>query len=274
MRTFITLVSLTAATILASIGKPAVAGTLNIDSIIYDMSQPSEALVINPAFDFQRRPTVTQYAPKGTILPSWWTGNRPEWCYRLLSWYTAFEAEGNGATNTRVQVRNLRIYILSNATRKWTLVDSKAAPPGDVWKYPFTYYESFSNSDTRTETSGGYSVKPAYPYFFHGYGTTYEIQDPADIRAVYVAMDFRLVVDNPRKPNDTSLAKYVIDVGADYYPGQDQTWGVGYAPGVGNGRYLLATNKWRTATLLVPNKLLGSTYDEMRITPPPMTTSY
>jgi hypothetical protein len=87
-------------------------------------------------------------------------------------------------------------------------------------------------------------------------------------------MDFRLVVNDPNQPDDRSLAKYVVDVGADYYPGNNQTWGVSYAPGVGSGRYLLATNNWRTATLLVPNTLLGATNDEMRMTPPPLTTSY
>jgi hypothetical protein len=268
------LLSLATASILTSVVMPAAAGTLNIDSVIYDMSQPSEAMVIDPRFGWQKFPGVIQYAPKGTILPSWWTGNRPEWCYRSLTWYTAFEAEGNSASNTRVQVRNLRMYILSNASRTWEQVDATTAPAGDLWKYPFTYVASFASSGTRTETTGGYSVKPVYPYFHHGYGTGYTIANPEDIRAVYVAMDFRLVVDDPNKADDRGMAKYVVDVGADYYPGQGLSWGVGYAPGIGNGRYLLVTNDWRTGTLLVPNPLLGATMDEMRLNSPPMTTSY
>lgn len=274
MRTFITLLSLTAAPLLASIAAPATATTITIDSVIRDTSQPSEAQVINPLYNWQKNPLVTQYAPKGTILPSWWTGARPEWCYKMLSWYTAFEAQGNAATNTRVQVRNLRVYILSNATKKWTAVDTAAAPWSELWKYPFSYAGDSKAAGTRSEATGGYSVKPVYPYFHHGYGTTYAIPNPADIRAVYVAMDFRLAVDNPQKPDDRSKAKYVVDVGADYYPGQGQSWGTGFAPGVGNGRYLLATAGWRTATMLVPNTAVGATLNEMRVTPPPMTTSY
>jgi hypothetical protein len=153
-------------------------------------------------------------------------------------------------------------------------VDTTIAPASELWKYPFVYAGDSKAAGTRQEATGGYSVKPAYPYFHHGYGTTYTIPNPADIRAVYVAMDFRLAVDNPQKPDDRTKAKYVVDVGADYYPGLGKSWGVGYAPGVGNGRYLLATNGWRTGTMLVPNKILGATLDEMRKNPPPMTTSY
>lgn len=274
MRALMTMLSVTTASTLTSIAMPADAGVLSVDSIISDMSLPSEAQVIDPRYDWQRQPLVTQYAPKGTILPSWWPGNRPEWCYRLLSWYTAFEAQGNRATNTRVQVRSLRTYILSNATRKWTLVDSTTAPMGGLWVYPFNYAGNFDSTGARSEETGGYSIKPAYPHFHHGYGTTYSISNPADIRAVYIAMDFRLVVDDPAKPDDRSAAKYVVDTGADYYPGQNQNWGVNYAPGVGNGRYLLATNNWRTATLLVPNRLLGATFDELRTSRLPVKTSY
>lgn len=34
---------------------------------------------------------------------------------------------------------------------------------------------------------------------------------------------------------------------------------------------LLATNEWRTATMLVPNKALGATFDELRYNAPPLT---
>lgn len=274
MRLFSTMLSVAAATILTSTATSSSAGVPSFDSIMSDMSLTSEAQVINPQYDWQKQPLVTQYAPKGTILPSWWTGNRPEWCYSLLSWYTAFEAQGNSATNTRVQVRSLRAYILSNTTRKWTMVDMATAPAGSLWKYPFNYAGDFYAAGTRAESTGGYSVKPAYPYFHHGYGKTFTIANPADIRAVYIAMDFRLTIDDPKKADDRSRAKYLVDSGADYYPGQKQTWGVNYAPGIGNGRYLLATNDWRTATMLVPNKLLGATMEDLRTTPPPITTSF
>ena len=135
-----------------------------------------------------------------------------------------------------------------------------------MWKYPFAFAGAGS---PRNESSGGVSVKPDYPNFYHGYGNSIKI-DPKDVRAVYVSMDFRLAVDNPSKPDDRNSAKYVVNAGADYWPGNGQaTWSLGYAPGIGTGRTMLATKDWRTATLLVPNKNYGATMEEIRKNPPP-----
>jgi len=48
------------------------------------------------------------------------------------------------------------------------------------------------------------------------------------------------------------------------------TWNLGYAPGMGNGRYLQATNDWRTASMIVPNTRSGASMDELRNNPPPL----
>lgn len=261
---------LTAAALVAAASGSAQAAPVTIDTVIKDMSLPSEAMVIDPKYDWQSAPKVTQWAPSGTILPSWWTGTRPEWCYNVLTWYTAFEAQGNAATNTRVEVRNLRIYILSNKTRKWTLVDTAVQPYTDLWKYPFNYAGDYTAAGMRKEADGGYSMKPKYPNFEHGYGKTATLADPSDVRAVFMAIDFKLAVDNTAKADDRAKARYVVDVGADYYPGKGMTWGVNYAPGLGNGRYLLATTDWRTASLLVPNKTMKATNEEIRLNPPPL----
>lgn len=249
---------------------PAYAQTaMTIGDVIKDMSSSSEALVISPKFDFQRMPQIIQHSPSGKSLPAWWTGLRPEWCYRILSWHTVYEAEGNAAVNTRVQIARLRTYILSNATKKWTLIDNAAAPATELWKYPYVYVGQPAGT-FRAASDGGISVKPVYPNFHHGYGSIKDVPNPQDVRAVFVAMDFRLIVDDPNKPDDRSKARYVVDAGADYYPGKGLSWGTGYAPGVGSGRYLLAKPTWRTATLLVPNKDLGANFDEMKKNPPPL----
>lgn len=247
---------------------PSPAGGLTIAQVISDMSSPSEVIPIDPRFDWQHKPGIGMYAPRGDAIPSWWTGNRPEWCYSELSWFVAQEGQGNKATNSRVQLKDLRVFIQSQSTRKWSLLDSAAKPYTEMWKYPFAYVGP--NGGARTESTGGISIKPRYPEFQHGYGNPKGIT-PQDVRAVFVAMDFRLTVDDPSKPDDRASARYVVDTGADYWPGNGQaTWSLGYAPGVGNGRMMLATNNWRTATLLVPNKNYGSTYEDIRNNPPPL----
>ncbi len=241
---------------------------ITIDQVISDMSSKSEAMVIDPRYSWQYEPAVTMYAPRGDAIPNWWTGNRPEWTYNVLTWFTAYEAQGNGATNSRIQITNLRFYILSQSSRTWKQFDAKAAPGVDLWKYPFTY--DSANPGVKYESSGGISVKPKYPNFHHGYGNSVNI-NPQDVRAVFVAMEYRLVVDDPSKPDDRNSAKYVVDAGGDYWPGNGQgSWSLGYAPGMGNGRMMLATKDWRTATMLVPNPNYGSTMEEIRKNPPPL----
>ncbi|RJG01072.1 hypothetical protein D3878_05305 [Noviherbaspirillum sedimenti] len=231
------------------------------------MNAKSEAIAIDPRYEWQYQPAIVMHAPRGDAIPSWWTGNRPEWTYSVLTWFTTQEAQGNAATNSRVQVANLRFYVLSQATRTWKQLDTKSAPYSEMWSYPFAYAGAGS---VRSESSGGVSIKPDYPNFYHGYGNSISI-DPTDVRAVYVSMDFRLAVENTSKPDDRDSAKYVVNAGADYWPGKGQaTWSLGYAPGIGTGRTKLATKDWRTATLLVPNKNYGSTMEEIRKNPPPL----
>lgn len=242
----------------------------HVEAAIKNTTTASEALVIDPRFDHHRQGTTIQYSPSSKSLPTWWEGNRPDWCYSALSWYTAYEAQGNTATNTRVQVRNLHLMFLSNSTRKWTVFDWTPAPHTELWTYPFVFAKGQPEADVRAEpVGGGISIKPAYPMFHHGYGKGYTLPNPADIRAVYVSMQFRLVVDDPAKPDDRANARYVVNAGADYWPGKGETWGVKYAPGIGGSRYLLATPSWRSTSIIVPNRLLGATYDEMRKNPPP-----
>lgn len=248
--------------------KPEATGALvTIDQVIQNMSAKSEAIPIDPRYDWCYQPSITMHAPRGDAIPSWWTGNRPEWTYDVLSWFVAMEAQGNKATNTRVQVANLRMYILSESTRKWTRVDIATAPDVELWTYPFDPVGG--DGGKRIESSGGISVKPKYPNFHHGYGHGKSIT-PWDVRATFVAMDFRLVRDNPYKPDDRAYAKYVINTGGDYWPGKGIDWSLGYAPGMAAGRMMLATPSWRAATMLVPNKNYGSTFEDLRNNPPPL----
>jgi hypothetical protein len=265
-RTLIQRVIFSAAAVLTAFSAQAT----SIDEVINNMSPQavSEAQVIDPRYEWQQHPMVITPAPRGDAIPKWWKGNRPEWTNTIISWFQVFEAQGNGATNTRVEVKNIRVLTLSEATKTWAQVDALGAPDVDLWQYPFSY--SSTKSGKRSEATGGISLKPAYPYFHHGYGKTRSIAAP-DLRAVYVSMQFRLVVEDPSKPDDRANAKYLVNVGADYHPGKGQSdWSLGYAPGVGQGRLMLANNEWRTATMLVPNTRNGSSLEEMRTNPPPV----
>ncbi|WP_413578143.1 hypothetical protein ACLVWU_06330 [Bdellovibrio sp. HCB290] len=226
-----------------------------------------EAVIPDIQYEWQRKPGIIMQSPSGADIPSWFEHSKPEWCYILNSWLQVFEAEGNTAKNTRVQYRNMKIYVLSQATRKWSLLKNDVSPYTDTWKYPFTFA---SSNGTRVESSGGLSFKPKYPLFAHGYGTHSTIV-PQDIRAVFVSMDTRLVLENASGADDRNVAKYLVNVGADYWPNAqavNTSWS--YAPGVGQGRFILATPDWRKAVMVVPNGRYGSNMQEMIDNPPPL----
>ncbi|WP_413290661.1 hypothetical protein [Bdellovibrio sp. HCB337] len=219
-----------------------------------------EAKIPSIRYDWQKYPVIIMQSPSGADIPSWFEFSKPEWCYTLNSWLQVFEAEGNTAKNTRVQFRNLKIFVLSESTRKWSLVKSDVSPYTDSWQYPFAFS---ADGGTRVESSGGLSFKPKYPVFAHGYGTQTTIV-PQDVRAVFVSMETKLVLENASGTDDRSSAKYLVNVGADYWPNAqavNKTWS--YAPGIGQGRFILATQDWRKATMIVPNGRYGSTMQEM-----------
>ncbi|MEK2690825.1 hypothetical protein [Bdellovibrio sp. GT3] len=237
-----------------------------IDMVASQSASSHEAVIPDIRYEWQTKPMIIMQSPSGADIPSWFEYSKPEWCYTLNSWLQVFEATGNSATNTRVQYRNMKIFVLSQSTRTWSLLKNDPSPYTDTWKYPFTYSAS---SGTKVESSGGLSFKPKYPLFAHGYGTHSTIV-PQDIRAVFVSMETRLVLENAAGTDDRSSAKYLVNVGADYWPNAqavNTTWG--YAPGVGQGRFILATPEWRKATMIVPNGRYGSTMQEMVNTYPP-----
>lgn len=246
---------------------PSSVANSSIAAMVASQSATShEAKIPDIQYEWQKYPVIIMQSPSRADIPSWFEYSKPEWCYTLNSWLQVFEAEGNTAKNTRVQYRNMKIFVLSQSTRQWSLLKNDVSPDTDTWKYPFTY--SASNG-TRVESSGGLSFKPKYPLFAHGYGTQSTIV-PQDIRAVFVSMETRLVLENASGTDDRSSAKYLVNVGADYWPNAqavNTTWS--YAPGVGQGRFILATPYWRKATMIVPNGRYGSNMQEMISTYPP-----
>ncbi|MBX3018223.1 MAG: hypothetical protein KF767_10065 [Bdellovibrionaceae bacterium] len=244
---------------------PAV--TAKMQAIVTSQQATShEAAIPDIRFDWQRGPGPIMQSPAKDDIPSWFPHTKPDWCYILNTWMQVFEADGNTATNTRVQYRNLKLFVLSQSTRTWSQLRNDALPWTDTWTYPFAHV---SNMGMRNESSG-VSFKPAYPDFGHGYGTHNTIV-PQDIRAVFVSMETRLILDDPSGADDRASARYLVNVGADYWPDAasvNTTWS--YAPGVGHGRFILATSNWRLATMLVPNGRYGADYQEMIDNPPPL----
>ncbi|HYF59409.1 MAG TPA: hypothetical protein VEA81_10680, partial [Burkholderiaceae bacterium] len=84
---------------------------------------------------------------------------------------------------------------------------------------------------------------------FHGWCCGRTPIDGADVGAVFVTLQARLVRDSPSRPDDRDRARYLLHVGADYYPDRDTTVAAfaptGYNPGVGLSRAKRVTSQWQ-----------------------------
>jgi hypothetical protein len=222
--------------------------------------------------------------PRGSATPSYWQPtNRAfksdDWWRVLLPWMVIFDGVGNGATNTRVEFRDLKAYYKSRKTGKWILISQG---PIDGANYP----KHLAGTRTvppnqRTEPGGTVSVKPAGgDVAFHGWCCGAKPIDPPDVGAVHVTMQARLIVDDPGRPDDRDQAKYLVKVGADYYPTATTKIAefspTGYNPAVGMSRFKTITRDWQSISMTtidvgVEDPRGGSiTEAELRAAPPPL----
>ena len=190
--------------------------------------------------------------PRGTNTPSYW---RPANTHfkssatwnAVIPWLVVFDGVGNGATNTRVQMRNIKLYMKRKSTNRWEAIINQPISGED---YPKSLQgDQTTRADIRYEADGSRSLKPnGRNRVFHGWGSPINF-DAWDLKALVTTVQARLVVDNPARPDDRSRAKFLIHVGADYYPETSTrvaaTAPAYYFPGVGVSRAKYVRNEWR-----------------------------
>jgi hypothetical protein len=217
-------------------------------------------------------------AHEGTPIafPGWGTltgpgldwGNNPptEWSY-ALPWGVIFVAkEGSPATNTRVQIRNMRFYVFSKSTRTWRSLGSSASVDGSMYNEDFRLGDDVKPAQVRSEASGGLSVKPVWPYAYHFWCCGRQQFNRPDLGGVYATFQARLVVDDAAKTDDRAKARFLGYTGLDYW--RDLT--SGWAPGqpnngeAGHGRMKYVTNEWRAFNMTTVDATT------LRAVPPPL----
>lgn len=185
--------------------------------------------------------------PVDANTPTWWTGNRyPVWP-NLTAWFTIYRVAGTRPIwNSRVEIKNLQVWIKSKSTGNWTLFDEVMKPLGA--EYPESFVGASKARNVRDELSGGISVRPSVDFNSHGWGNTKEI-NVSDLGSILIQMDSRVILDDPNN-GDTRLNRdnYVINVGADWRPpiGQDQK----QALDAFDGRYIKVLPDWRTSYVI------------------------
>ncbi|MBW4547757.1 MAG: hypothetical protein KME25_25430 [Symplocastrum torsivum CPER-KK1] len=209
--------------------------TINsITTIISDMTAPHEGMPHGV-------PTSYNWASKPRV--GW--GNNPQGFQAMTAWGQLYEAAtGNPATNTRVQIKNIRAYMLSNRNGQWYLLQSSTRVEGAA------YQEDYAGdvnkvADIRYEPDGSVSVKPGQGYNYHFWPPGRASIDPNDVAGIFTTVQARLVIDNPKQANDRAKARYVLSMGGDYWLNLTANWDNWKTNGdIGIGKFKYVSAKW------------------------------
>ena len=272
----------------SSPAKPAAPATINtVDTIVNDMKLMNDTALagIPSNYGWAKGPGYLMMGntPRGTNTPSWWQVDNQRykssaWWNAILPWIVIFDGVGNQASNTRVQVRDMKIYMKSRKSGSWKLLDHSVGVSGE--NSPKSLQgDNVTTPDSRTESDGSTSIRPpGGNLVFHGWGSFSDI-DGSDVAAIFMTLQARLVKDNASGKDDRGSAKYLIHVGGDYYPDRStRVTDLGpayYFPGIGTSRSKLVSNDWQAfnfATIDVAKQDPGGALTEadFRANPPPL----
>jgi hypothetical protein len=211
--------------------------------------------------------------PHGVPLSYGWAkgpvvimGNDAKGWRAITAWGAMYVAsEGNPATNTRVNIRDVQTYFLQRGSRKWVLLQDKSPLIGAAYREDFS--GDFNKpADIRRESDGSISATAGGGYNFHFYPSNRATIDPNDIGGVVIVLKARLIVADPAKPDDRGSARYLCASGADYYPEEIGGWpgNPDFNPGVAVGKMKYVRSQWRSFAMTT------LTEPQLESNPPPV----
>ena len=217
--------------------------------------------------------------------------NNPEWSifYKnptyagkvakaVLPWVVILDGVNHAASNTAVEMRNMRTYIKSRSTGKWVLRGNPSSTTGLYYGKPSTNLPARDEVVLRRAgASSTVKVPENRGYFWHGWSNAGRLTiDPTDIAAILVTVQARLMVADPSKPDDRHKAQLGLQVGADYYLTMSSTYPEAYAPAVGVSRTKTITTNWRAFNFMTFSDVGGQdpgggiSEAAFRTSPPPL----
>lgn len=188
----------------------------SLETLISDMTLPHEDKVagVPESYDWAHGPRLGR-------------GNEPGNFKAFIAWGQVYEAaSGNPANNTRVQLKNIKAYLLSKADGEWHLLQASTDVQGAAYREDFVNDES-KTPKLRTEADGSISVTAGDGYNFHFWTSSGRSTiDPDDVAGVFTTVQARLIVDDPSLPDDRATAKYLLSMGGDYWLSLSAQWKV------------------------------------------------
>ena len=176
------------------------------------------------------------------------SGNNSGGWKAITSWGLVYEAaEGNHATNTRVNIRNVQLWFLQKRTNKWLLLQNTSVPDGAAYVEDFVG-DVNKPANIRHESDGSISVTAGGGYAFHFYPSDRSSINPNDIGGVVAVLQARWITADPSKTDDRSTAHYLAAAGADYWPNVtgELPNGPDSNPGIGVGKLKYVQVNWRS----------------------------
>ena len=185
-----------------------------------------------------------------------------------------FEGVGNGNYNTRVHLRNMKMYIKSKSSGKWSLASEAQTTGGSYCGQNSNYFACANADGARQESGGGVSFDTRPGQNFHGYFGGFTRINGPDVGAVFVTMHARLIPNSQGGAGDLASARYLLHVGADCYREAAPASSVG--PGVGNSRAKYIKPEWQAFSMTTFSDVGiqepggGVSAADFRSNPPPM----
>lgn len=220
----------------------------SIDEIIDDMNKAHESIPhgVPSNYDWYSSPVIHNvYPPNGYGF--------------LTNWGQFFETvAGNKTKNTRVQIRNLKTFYLSSLTLRW--YELQISEPIDGKSFPENQATTIGSPSDMKYDKEGISATAGNGSCFHYWPRGRAAINPSDIKGIYTSCEARLIVADASLSDDRADARFVLNVGADFWQNNES----GLNTLVGMGRLKYVCTGWRTFNF----STLGES--TLRQNPPPL----
>jgi hypothetical protein len=245
---------------------PVQSGINSVDRILFSMNGPHEGAPhgVPTYWSWAQHPDL------GAVTP-------PAGMSSITGWGQIYADASNAhPANVRVELRNMETYVWSKSNHAWTRVQADPHVDGGHFVEDFAGNSAIP-TDLRAEPDGGNSTGMVSGYNFHfwpaaGRGT---LPNPSDIGAVYTTVQARLILDNPAGPDNRSQARYLANMGGDWWRTTTAPFGDGTNnPAIGEGRFTYLTPNWTAIDFYTGGPVVSApnswTETQLLNSPPPI----
>lgn len=245
-----------------------------------DFDELSKEMIINSANNYNPQYTSTakyhEAVPQCSDVNNWKYAPRPgadnglkpvAW-KAIGPWATIYTQDQCEQTNnTGIEFENMKIYGYSKR-KGWKLIEH-ANPVGSF------YDENFTNDSSKDFSNNMFNFKDikrtkillnkatkGFNYHPFGVQNDLEAMDFLDVEYILSTMNIHLIDWDPSKKSDINDAKYVANIGADWWSYKGATWLPDWSANrdVCVGQFRTITKEWKTLYMTsVPPEL----YDEL-----------